>query len=277
MLPKRLVAGWRRTAPRLWHISDPEGFAAGAAEIVRFSEAIDQNIAEAIPHYQQQEFQYRDRFLGMLGHDLRNPIQSVSLCATMLAEQGLDVEQQRIVLLISRSTHHLNRMVSDILDFARGRLGSPMPLALAQTNLEALIRDVVDEIKITHPESTIQLRLSGDTNGTWDRERLKQVTSNLLLNAIQYGSGRRIAVTAMGEEDAVLLEVHNDGIPIKRELIPMIFDPLVRGSDSNQDHTGLGLGLFIVKEIVSAHHGTIAIDSVQNAGTTVSVRLPRNP
>jgi signal transduction histidine kinase len=81
----------------------------------------------------------------------------------------------------------------------------------------------------------------------------------------------------MGEEDAVLLEVHNDGIPIKRELIPMIFDPLVRGSDSNQDHTGLGLGLFIVKEIVSAHHGTIAIDSVQNAGTTVSVRLPRNP
>jgi signal transduction histidine kinase len=97
----------------------------------------------------------------------------------------------------------------------------------------------------------------------------------LLLNAIQYGSGDRIGVTAAGEQDAVVLKVHNEGIPIRAELITTIFDPLVRGDDSNQDHTGLGLGLFIVKEIVSAHHGTVAVDSAQNSGTTFTVRPPR--
>jgi signal transduction histidine kinase len=97
----------------------------------------------------------------------------------------------------------------------------------------------------------------------------------LLLNAVQYGSGERVTVTATGDQNAVLLEVDNDGIPIKHELITTIFDPLMRGGDPNQEHTGLGLGLFIVKEIVSAHHGTIAVDSGQDAGTTFAVRLPR--
>jgi signal transduction histidine kinase len=94
-----------------------------------------------------------------------------------LAKQGLDEEQQRTLQRIMRSTDRLNRMVNDILDFARGRLGSPMPLALARTNLEALVRDVVDEIKITHPEVMIQFNSNGDTGGTWDAERLKQMTS----------------------------------------------------------------------------------------------------
>jgi signal transduction histidine kinase len=220
----------RSCVPRLWRISYPESFAAGAAEIVRFCEAIDQNIAEAIPHYQEQELHYRDRFLGMLGHDMRNPIQSISVCATLLAKQGLNDEQQGT----------LRRIM--------GRLGSPMPLALARTNLEALMRDEIDGIKNTHPEVAIQLDANGDTDGTWDAERLKQLISNLLLNAIQYGSGERITVTTAGEQDAVVLEVHNDGIRIRPELITTIFDPLVRGDDSNQDHTGLGLGLCIVKE-----------------------------
>ena len=265
----------RSCVPRLWRISYPDSFTAGAAEIVRFCEAIDQNIAEAIPHYQEQELHYRDRFLGMLGHDMRNPIQSISVCASLLAKQRLNDEQQVTLRRIMRSTHHLNRMVNDILDFARGRLGSPMPLSLTRTNLEALVRDEIDGIKNTHPEVAIHLDADGDTDGTWDAERLKQLISNLLLNAVQYGSGERITVTAAGEQEAVVLEVHNEGVSIRPELITTIFDPLVRGDDSNEDRTGLGLGLFIVKEIVSAHHGTIAVDSVQNAGTTFTVRLPR--
>jgi signal transduction histidine kinase len=264
----------RSCVPRLWRISEPESFAAGAAEIVRFCEAIDQNIAEAIPHYQEREAHYRDRFLGMLGHDLRNPLDSISVCTTLLARQGLSEAQAGTLTRITRSTHHLDRMVRDILDFARGRLGSPMPLDLKQTDLASLLRDVVDEVGITHPEVPIRFNSTGDLRGAWDPERLRQMGANLLINAVSYGGGDAVAITASSAQDEVLIDVHNGGPPIRPELIPTIFDPLVQGENPDTSRTGLGLGLFIVKEIVSAHRGSIAVKSTQESGTTFSVRLP---
>jgi signal transduction histidine kinase len=265
----------RSCVPRLWRISDPESFAAGAAEIVRLGEAIDQNIAEAIPYYEEREVHYRDRFLGILGHDLRNPINSISVGASLLATQGLNEKQQDTVTRILRSTQRLDRMVTDILDFARGRLGSPMPLTLARANLAALVHEVVDEVRSTHAGLEIQFDSDGDLSGSWDAERIKQMASNLLMNAVQHGSGEKITVTAMGEQDSVLLKVHNDGPPIAKEMIVTIFDPLVQGGDPDRERAGLGLGLFIVKEIVSAHRGTITVNSTQDGGTIFSVRLPR--
>jgi signal transduction histidine kinase len=261
--------------PRLWQISHPESFTAGAAEIVRLDEAIDLNIAEAIPYYQERETLYRDRFLGILGHDLRNPISSISVGATLLAEQGLDEQQQGTVARILQSTQRLERMVAEILDFARGRLGTAMPLTLARANLAALVREVIDEVKSTHSGLEIRFGSDGDLSGNWDAERIKQMASNLLMNAVQHGNGEKVTVTADGEEDSVLLEVHNDGPPIAKEMIATIFDPLVQGGDSDRERTGLGLGLFIVKEIVAAHRGTITVNSTQNEGTIFSVRLPR--
>ncbi|MBF6559196.1 MAG: HAMP domain-containing histidine kinase [Candidatus Binataceae bacterium] len=260
---------------RLWRISSPEGFAAGAAEIVRFGEAIDQNIAEAIPSYEEREIRYRDRFLGILGHDLRNPINSISAGASLLATQGLSEPQQGTITRIQRSTQRLNLMVTDLLDFARGRLGSPMPLTVARASLAAPVQEVVNEVRATHPEIELRFDADGDLSGTWDAERIKQMASNLLMNAVQHGSGKQVTIAARGDQDSVLLEVHNDGPPIARELIATIFDPLVQGGDPDRERTGLGLGLFIVKEIVSAHGGTVTVNSTQDAGTTFSVRLPR--
>ena len=266
----------RSCVPRLWRTSDLESFTAGAVEIVRFGEAIDQNIAEAIPHYQQQEIHYRDRFLGMLGHDLRNPIDSIAACTTLLAKQGVNETQRDTLERVTRSTRRLGRMVNDILDFARGRLGSPMPLALARTNLASLVKDVIDEVKAAHAEVSIRFDTNGDLSGSWDPERLKQMASNLVLNAIQHGSGKIVTVNASGEQDAVLLDVHNDGPPIRQELMVTIFDPLVQGDDPSRTRSGLGLGLYIVKEIVATHHGTITVNSTPDAGTTFSIRLPRS-
>jgi signal transduction histidine kinase len=266
----------RSCVPRLWRTSDPDGFAKGAAEIVRFGEAIDQNIAEAIPYYEERENHYRDRFLGILGHDLRSPLSSISIAAGLLAAQGLDEKQQGTVVRIQRSTQRLSRMVTDILDFARGRLGSPMPLTLAPANLGALVREVADEVRSTHEEIEIKFDSDGDLSGSWDGERIKQMTSNLLINAAEHGNGDKVAVTTRGEPDSVRLEVHNDGPPIAQEVIATIFDPLVQGGDPNQNRTGLGFGLFIVKEIVAAHTGTVTVDSTQEGGTTFSVRLPRH-
>lgn len=265
----------RSCVPRLWRTSDPESFAAGAAEIVRLGEAIDQNIAEAIPYYEERENHYRDRFIGILGHDLRNPINSISVGAGLLATQGLNEKQQGTVTRILRSTQRLERMVTDILDFARGRLGSPMPLTLAPANLAGPVREVVDEVRLTHPEVEIDFDSDGDLSGSWDAERIKQTVSNLLMNAAQHGTGTKVSVMAMGQPDSVRLEVHNDGPPIAKEIIATIFDPLVQGKDPNVERTGLGLGLFIVKEIVLAHRGTITVNSTQDGGTIFSIRLPR--
>ncbi len=150
-----------------------------------------------------------------------------------------------------------------------------MPLRLAQADLAALVHEVVDEVRSIHAGLEIQFDSDGDLSGSWDAERIKQMASNLLMNAVQHGSGDKVTVTAMGEQDSVLLEVHNDGPPIAKEKIVTIFDPLTQGGDPDRGRTGLGLGLFIVKEIVSAHRGTITMNSTQDGGTIFSVRLPR--
>jgi len=260
---------------RLWRERDPGGFNIGATQITRFAEVIDENVTAAVSYYKERESQYRDRFLGILGHDLRNPINAILLGATSFADQGLSEQQLHTVTRILRSTRRLAGMVNDILDFARGRLGSPMPITIAAANLGIVVREVVEEVQSANPGCGIDVEADGDLNGDWDTDRLKQMVSNLLINAIQHGSGGHLTITAKSGDTFVLLEVHNTGPAISEELLATMFDPLVRGSNLNQDKIGLGLGLFVVNEIVSAHKGSIAVTSLEHAGTTFVVRLPR--
>lgn len=259
---------------RRWRQTDPGSFANGADEIARFAEIIDDNVAVAVSYYKERETQYRDRFLGILGHDLRNPINAILLSATSLATRASDDKRLPTVSHILNSTRRLSGMVDDLLDFARGRLGSPMPLTLAPADLGKLIGEIVAETESANPRSAIDFVSSGELTGKWDIERLKQLIANLLQNAIQHGTGQKVTITANSSDDLVVLEVHNEGPPISPELLPTIFDPLVRGSYSAND-TGLGLGLFIISEIVAAHQGTIAVTSSEEAGTSFIVRLPR--
>jgi signal transduction histidine kinase len=165
-------------------------------------------------------------------------------------------------------------MVNDILDFARGRLGSTMPIDIAAANLGTLVREVIDEVRSACPDSSISFSATGELDGQWDAERLKQVVSNLLLNALEHGVGKTASVIARREDDFVTLEVHNEGPAIPQESLGVIFDPLVRVIKPNQKPTGLGLGLYIVNEIVRAHGGTIEVTSSQSSGTSFIVRLP---
>jgi signal transduction histidine kinase len=260
---------------RLWRERDPESFHDGSLEVTRFAEVVDENITAAAANYIERESQYRDRFLGILGHDLRNPINAIVSNATLLGQLGSSEQQLKIVARILNSARQLTSMANDILDFARGRLDSPMPLTLAAANMGAIVREVIDQVQVVNPIFLIESALSGDLSGNWDADRLKQMITNLLLNAIQHGTGREVQVTAKGDESVVELQVHNQGPALPQDLLPTIFDPLVRGSSPSQDSTSLGLGLFIVNEIVSAHKGTIAVSSSENAGTTFVVRLPR--
>jgi signal transduction histidine kinase len=145
---------------RLWREGDPDGFAQGADDITRFSEAVDQALTAIVPIYEKQEANYRDRFLGMLGHDLRNPLNSILMGATSLARsEGLTDKQRETVSRMITSVRRPDLMVNDILDFARGRLGSPMPITLMPANLGTLVREVADEVRSTTPGLSVDCRV----------------------------------------------------------------------------------------------------------------------
>jgi signal transduction histidine kinase len=150
-----------------------------------------------------------------------------------------------------------------------------MPINTAAADLRLIAREVVDEVQAANPACHIDYQAEGDLQGEWDAGRLKQMVANLLLNAIQYGTGDFVRLKVAGEAETVVLETYNEGPPIPPELLPSIFDPLVRGFDAGRNQQGLGLGLFIVDEIVRAHHGTITVTSSEDAGTVFVVRLPR--
>ena len=260
---------------RMWRQSYPDSFAGGAAEITRFAEAIDQNVAEAVPFYQERETQYRDRFLGILGHDLRNPLNAITLGAHMLAVNGLNEKQRGTVTRILNNARRLNRMVSDLLDFSRGRLGSPIPIAATQANFGQLVSEVVNEVQTANPQFIVNFDSNGDLEGQWDVERLKQAGHQSVVERDsawhrqrdQSHCRRRGKLRcASGAERGCANTERTTGDDVRSA-----------GSGQNPDPTrsGLGLGLFIVNEIVAAHHGTIAVTGTQDSGTIFSVRLPR--
>ena len=263
----------RARVVHLWQILDPHGFEVGAAEVARFSEIVDENITAAVVDFKEQESQYRDRFIGILGHDLRNPINAIVMAAHVLAKQQPENEQQhKVVASILRSARRLEGMSRDILDFARGRLGSPMPLTIVKGNVGVVVGEVVDEVRLASPGSVIDFEASGLVDTEFDGERLKQMVSNLLINAIQHGDSKNVKVAVQSDESCVVIQVHNEGPVIPEALLPTLFDPLTRRGSTRPDSTGLGL--FIVREIVAAHGGTIVVNSSRQAGTTFVVRLP---
>jgi signal transduction histidine kinase len=264
----------RASVLRLWAQSRPEGLSEETMAVIRFDEAIDESVAEIVPTYLRRESQYRDRFFGMLGHDLRTPINAIHLSAELLSTTGgLSETEAKCISRIMNSSRRLDRMVRDILDFTRGRFGEPMRLSRLPSDLRSILQSIVDELQCANPNVVIDLAVAGDLGGEWDSERLSQLISNLVMNAIQHGHAGRVIVRAENENGGVSIEIHNDGLPIPQDSIAAIFNPLERESRSDHSSTGLGLGLFICQEIVAAHGGDISVTSSQDAGTSFVLRL----
>jgi signal transduction histidine kinase len=219
---------------------------------------------------------FRDQFIGILGHDLRNPVTAILGSAQLLQRHGaLDGVQARSVARIGSSAERIARMVNDVLDFARGRLGGAFPLQRRMVNLQEVCQAAVDELRVAHPQRKIELVTAGSARGCWDSDRLAQVVSNLVGNAISYG--REDAPVRVRLDDAgadVELSVTNAGNPIPPEMMPSLFEPYTRGSTAGRSKS-LGLGLYIVSQIIRAHGGTVAAHSTERDGTTFTVRLPR--
>lgn len=222
----------------------------------------------------------RDRVMGILGHDLRNPLTTMTMAASrLLHDKQLTSEAHAAAVRIERAARRMTEMIGTLLDFTRVRLsGNPLPIRRAHCVLADIASEIVDESRTANVGHAIELATRGDTGLVCDGARIAQALSNLLTNAITHGDASRpVRVSIEGDDTAIVLRVHNEGPPIPASVMPNIFDPFVRGELAVGSSHGLGLGLFIVREIVMSHGGSIGVDSTAEAGTTFTIRLPRSP
>lgn len=268
----------RASVLRLWEEKSPTAL-EDFHDVIRFNEAIDQALAESIKFFSTQVDQARNLLLGTLGHDMRNPLNAIVMTASSLAtlNAGEDVSEAAMVLI--RSGASIRALLDDLVDFNRTKLGLGLNIAPQEIDLRKLFTDEINQHRAVHPECRLELAVDGDVTGKWDGARLQQVLRNLISNAIAYGAASEpVRVSVHGDDDVVQIAVANRGPVIDSATADYLFDPLKRGASghtrSNRD--GLGLGLYIVREITRAHGGTVELRS-SAAETVISVCLPRNP
>lgn len=270
----------RASVIRLWTKTCGTLTGADLEDLMRFNEAIDQSTAESVTRFTQDLDQSKEMFLAILGHDLRTPLGAVTMASQFMLDTGeLTEPHLTLTTRIASSSARMNQMVEDLLDFTRSRLGSGLPIVRREMDMAKAARNAVEEMAAAQPESVIQVNTSGDLRGEWDSARISQVLANLLANAVQHGTAKApISVTAEGKADEVVLRVHNRGQAIPTSDLNSLFSPfkgLGSGDAAASDSSNLGLGLYIAERIVTAHGGTIDVNSSGAAGTSFTVRLPR--
>ncbi|APR75830.1 Formate hydrogenlyase transcriptional activator [Minicystis rosea] len=231
---------------------------------------------------QRREATFRERFIGVLGHDLRTPLSAIVLSADMLLRsERLPEEVVKPLRRMATSAQRMERMIADLLDFARSREGGGIPLSVEPVDLAALCESVVDEVGATSPDRVIELTTHGACHGHCDPHRMAQAMQNLLVNALGYSPPETPVEVEVGcSDDQLRIRVSNGGAPIPPEVLPVLFEPFRRGMHvgaPQRGSQGLGLGLFIVKQIVEAHGGAIEMSSEAGRGTSFILLIPRRP
>jgi two-component system sensor histidine kinase/response regulator len=215
-----------------------------------------------------------ETFIAAVGHDLRNPLSAIMTAAQILEMTATDDRTKLTVSRLRSSGKRMSAIIDDLFDLARVRLGGGITIEPKDTNLLTIVQRVVAEHQQAHLRRKFEIQSQGVLNGCWDERRLEQVLSNLIGNAERHGASEGpIRVHASGVGEDVSFSVHNQGV-IHPELLPALFDPFRSGREKSS-REGLGLGLFIVHQVVEAHGGNIEVTSTEAGGTTVLVQLPR--
>ena len=270
----------RASVIRLWSRGRAEATSIDLDDLTRFNEAIDQSLAESITRFTEDLDKSKEMFLAILGHDLRTPIGAVLTSAKFMLETN-ELEEPHLTLTtrIVSATTRMNHMVGALLDFTRSRLGGGIPVTPASMNMGKLVHDVVTEVLAAHPGRKIEVNARGALTGAWDCERMTQVLTNLLGNALEHGSDRTsVAVEVQGSDDEVRISVHNRGAAIPEDQLDGIFSAMKHQKGtvkSTKPTANLGLGLYIADRIVHAHKGRIEVESSDEKGTTFTIYLPR--
>jgi signal transduction histidine kinase len=227
----------------------------------------------------EARLEFQQLMLGTVGHDMRSPIGAIKMTLDVLEQRAgpLRAADASALDRIRRSAARLEELVNGVLDFARARSGAGIPVDPTHVALEDVVRRAIDEVAAANGGHRIECRVSGRTAGWWDPARLTQLTTNLLQNAVRHGArSGPVDVIVDGTKDReVLLCVHNLGEPIPASHLPRIFEPFERRRSPGENAAGLGLGLFIVREIARAHGGHVSVTSSADAGTAFTVTLPR--
>jgi PAS domain S-box-containing protein len=242
----------------------------GAATDITDQKRVQEELAQALT--------FREQMMGVLGHDLRGPLGAVrALSSLLLRRQDLPESAREPIGEMGSAAQRMLELIRALLDFTDARFNGALRISPVATNLHQLCRRIVRELRAAAPGRAIELELQGDGSGTWDPARMGQVVSNLVSNALQHGERHApVRVSVTGDEDSAVLVVANQGPAIEPELMPVLFEPFCRGSALRASSApGLGLGLFIVKQVVSAHGGSVGVDSTAERGTAFTVRLPR--
>jgi signal transduction histidine kinase len=231
---------------------------------------VERQLADSL-NRERELAEFREMFIAMLGHDLRNPLASIVMsAAAQLRRDELGPKDAKRAALIIRGGHRMQRMIAQLLDFTRIRLGGGFPIEAKPADLREICRNVLDEF-----EASTDLEVEGDLTGTWDEDRLAEVLSNLVGNAIAFARpGTAVLVKAYAEGAEVVVEIMNQGEPIPADVLPFIFQPFRQARSTPLATGNLGLGLYIAHQISLSHGGTLDAHSAD--GKTVFVmRLPR--
>jgi len=271
----------RVSATRLWLQSLTSVTARDLDDLIRFDEGIDVALSRSVAEFMDQLNHSRETFLGILGHDLRDPLSTIVTAARLMLEEGFDESKMPdLAGRIVRTGERMHHLIVDLLDFTRTRIGGQMPIRRQETDLGRTVRNVADEFASAHRERPVHINVSGDLKGKWDEKRMGQAIGNLLANAVHHGAeDKPIDVSASADDREVEIAVHNEGPPIPKERRNRLFEPMNATGPRGAPGRGkghLGLGLYIANAIVSGHKGRIDVDSSSERGTTFTIHLPRD-
>ncbi|WNG60517.1 PAS domain S-box protein [Archangium gephyra] len=254
----------------------------GFAEDLEVARGLADRAAVAIDNarlYQQAQeaVRVREDVVAIVSHDLRNPLNAISLSATLLEREAVNERTTRAARRITAAAERASGMIRDLLDFTQARVGGGIPIHPQPLDFHEHVRRVVEEVRLAWPGRRIDIQASGEGQGEADEGRLAQVVTNLVGNALQHSPpGTPVRVSTRGVDSSLLMEVHNEGPAITAELLPMLFEPYRRGAEAGPGRGSLGLGLYITRQIVLGHGGSVDVCSTPEDGTTFTVRLPRS-
>ena len=271
----------RSSVLRHWAEASRTNLPSDFHDIMVFNESIDQSLSEALQRFTGDLDASKEMFVAVLGHDLRTPLSAVLMAGHYLRDNGeLSEPLQQMSARIVSSATRMTEMVNDLLDFTRGRLGNGIPVQRIPADLGEIVREAVAEIQTAHPASTFAVTVTGDVRGDFDKARLCQVLANLFANAVQYGTpSLPIHVDVAQESDTVVLRIRNSGPSIPSEKMAGLFSPFKRlraGDGEEESAHNMGLGLYVVERVITAHGGSIAVKSSDESGTEFVVCLPRS-
>lgn len=263
----------RSSILRLWGEAYPPGPDA-FDDITRFNEAIDQAVAESVQFYAQERERWRQIFLGVLGHDLRGPLNSVALTVELMRIEAVAPAAQ--TTLLSRGVKRLTSLLDSLLEYNRANIGAGMPLRRAQVDLAKACEEELELLRAAHPGADIALEVQGDTEGDFDASRVREALGNLVSNAIKHGDpAERVTVRIDGGGPSIRVSVENAG-EIPADDIEMLFEPLRQRDtpSATTERTHLGLGLFIARQIARAHGGE-TVGACAAGRVRFTIELPR--